>query len=106
MRKNRLPRKVTSSIALVTAGTLALAGCSSSDSDGASDSGDEVTLTFASWLPTQDQWQDLIAEFEEEHPNINIEFDRNEDYEAYLDRKSTRLNSSHVAISYAVFCLK
>src|SRR5690625_4686500 len=28
------------------------------------------------------------------------ELDRNE------DRKSTRLNSSHVAISYAVFCLK
>src|SRR5690625_2121148 len=26
--------------------------------------------------------------------------------ETHLDRKSTRLNSSHVAISYAVFCLK
>src|SRR5439155_17120539 len=26
--------------------------------------------------------------------------------ELFLDRKSTRLNSSHVAISYAVFCLK
>src|SRR5690625_6965809 len=26
--------------------------------------------------------------------------------EDLLDRKSTRLNSSHVAISYAVFCLK
>src|SRR5207253_5198176 len=26
--------------------------------------------------------------------------------EADRDRKSTRLNSSHVAISYAVFCLK
>src|SRR5439155_6798743 len=26
--------------------------------------------------------------------------------EAESDRKSTRLNSSHVAISYAVFCLK
>src|SRR5215475_14732541 len=25
---------------------------------------------------------------------------------AYRDRKSTRLNSSHVKISYAVFCLK
>ena len=25
---------------------------------------------------------------------------------AMADRKSTRLNSSHVAISYAVFCLK
>src|SRR5690625_6758138 len=30
----------------------------------------------------------------------NIEIDHNG------DRKSTRLNSSHVAISYAVFCLK
>src|SRR5439155_4408853 len=26
--------------------------------------------------------------------------------DAAIDRKSTRLNSSHVAISYAVFCLK
>src|SRR5437773_8695157 len=25
---------------------------------------------------------------------------------AYLDRKSTRLNSSHITISYAAFCLK
>src|SRR5690625_692457 len=29
-----------------------------------------------------------------------MEFDLN-----YIDRKSTRLNSSHVAISYAVFCV-
>src|SRR5439155_8766927 len=29
-----------------------------------------------------------------------------ESVEHLLDRKSTRLNSSHVAISYAVFCLK
>src|SRR5690606_41196446 len=27
-------------------------------------------------------------------------------YQKSLDRKSTRLNSSHVKISYAVFCLK
>src|SRR5699024_11858796 len=27
-------------------------------------------------------------------------------YSQMLDRKSTRLNSSHVSISYAVFCLK
>src|SRR5690625_6607347 len=27
-------------------------------------------------------------------------------FEIKTDRKSTRLNSSHVAISYAVFCLK
>src|SRR5690349_23922723 len=29
-----------------------------------------------------------------------------DDEEAAADRKSTRLNSSHVEISYAVFCLK
>src|SRR5207253_11420281 len=29
-----------------------------------------------------------------------------EEEDATADRKSTRLNSSHVAISYAVFCLK
>src|SRR5690606_4240581 len=29
-----------------------------------------------------------------------------DEFDAPLDRKSTRLNSSHVKISYAVFCLK
>src|SRR5690625_5627645 len=40
---------------------------------------------------------------------INISEEGLEDYFTKLvggDRKSTRLNSSHVAISYAVFCLK
>src|SRR5690625_6297870 len=32
--------------------------------------------------------------------------DHSSQFWALLDRKSTRLNSSHVAISYAVFCLK
>src|SRR3712207_7094704 len=32
--------------------------------------------------------------------------ERVEDYDSMEDRKSTRLNSSHANISYAVFCLK
>src|SRR5690625_2079833 len=36
--------------------------------------------------------------YEQEQPTGGIGF--------FEDRKSTRLNSSHVAISYAVFCLK
>src|SRR5690606_40681104 len=41
-------------------------------------------------------------------PNLNPAFVKNDlSYPAMLtDRKSTRLNSSHVKISYAVFCLK
>src|SRR5690625_5609417 len=31
---------------------------------------------------------------------------KDEAQQLLIDRKSTRLNSSHVAISYAVFCLK
>src|SRR5690625_3067289 len=41
---------------------------------------------------------------------ISIAIPRTRDFRGIsprsLDRKSTRLNSSHVAISYAVFCLK
>ena len=31
---------------------------------------------------------------------------RHDEWDALLDRKSTRLNSSHITISYAVFCVK
>src|SRR5690606_42135376 len=35
----------------------------------------------------------------------HMELDRITGYQLVIDRKSTRLNSSHVKISYAVFCL-
>src|ERR1035441_11133775 len=35
----------------------------------------------------------------------HAEYMPNVGYEAGIDRKSTRLNSSHLGISYAVFCL-
>src|SRR2546427_1569973 len=35
-----------------------------------------------------------------------LEWPRNDGEDATRDRKSTRLNSSHSQISYAVFCLK
>src|SRR5699024_12144133 len=43
------------------------------------------------------------------HIVINsVNFETGKKYQAHgkEDRKSTRLNSSHVSISYAVFCLK
>src|SRR5690554_7389498 len=38
--------------------------------------------------------------------NERLEIKRFPEGPALIDRKSTRLNSSHVRISYAVFCLK
>src|SRR5690606_41547395 len=38
--------------------------------------------------------------------NFKLPLDRQQKLDRQRDRKSTRLNSSHVKISYAVFCLK
>src|SRR3712207_9023419 len=48
-------------------------------------------------------WLDHVTE-----PQLWARIDRVEDAELWdtTDRKSTRLNSSHANISYAVFCLK
>src|SRR2546430_13458291 len=39
-------------------------------------------------------------------PVQKISYFTTETHRLYIDRKSTRLNSSHSQISYAVFCLK
>src|SRR5690606_39286139 len=63
-------------------------------------------------------WQRLMYEDAKQHSEVsysgyfyheqgaqNLELELASNIQA-LDRKSTRLNSSHVKISYAVFCLK
>src|SRR3712207_7646378 len=61
------------------------------------------------WKETLPDW--YIKEFGYQ-PSINIGTSGHVDHgkttliEAITDRKSTRLNSSHANISYAVFCLK
>src|SRR5437588_5145540 len=49
-----------------------------------------------------DQWKKIL----DKNRVDRIEVNSAEPYIAILDRKSTRLNSSHTVISYAVFCLK
>src|SRR5690625_1493003 len=46
----------------------------------------------------------IQKQLEQEHRALDMKFKFITELKA--DRKSTRLNSSHVAISYAVFCLK
>lgn len=80
--KKTVRTRTLAALALTASGALVLAGCGASD--GGAEPGAGVTLTFSSWLPTQDQWSELIAAFEEENPDINIEFSRDEDYAGYL----------------------
>src|SRR4051794_41341823 len=52
--------------------------------------------------PVDGHEQESVARF-----SLSLRFwIRNADPNPCLDRKSTRLNSSHPSISYAVFCLK
>src|SRR5256885_8548919 len=73
--------------------------------------------TFTVWLPTSGETPRLLAEPVGELPQGNgetvmiVDDQRSlviDDHHrlAIADRKSTRLNSSHLVISYAVFCLK
>src|SRR5690625_6858947 len=47
----------------------------------------------------------IALNLREDDELINVSQSNGQNY-IFLDRKSTRLNSSHVATSYAVFCLK
>src|SRR5258708_25084379 len=48
----------------------------------------------------------LMADVPDQPVGRGVEDVMERDREFYQDRKSTRLNSSHQIISYAVFCLK
>src|SRR5207253_10215998 len=58
-------------------------------------------------LPTElPVWDESQVEDADEQVVISHNWDELPTCSSASDRKSTRLNSSHVAISYAVFCLK
>src|SRR5256885_13020384 len=75
--------------------------------------GQEVKRSDANVAIYKDQLRELDAELAagtltpEDHSRARLELEARllEDVPA-VDRKSTRLNSSHLVISYAVFCLK
>src|SRR3989442_3512226 len=48
----------------------------------------------------------VLHHHRQDHARGHVGRDRREAQQGAGDRKSTRLNSSHVRISYAVFCLK
>src|SRR5690625_6595945 len=61
-----------------------------------------MPVSELSWYPELSPDAEGIAERRRQELQAVLE----QDIAWIRDRKSTRLNSSHVAISYAVFCLK
>src|SRR5207249_10320278 len=66
--------------------------------DGWFRTGDVVSINEDGYIHVADRTKDLIKSGGEWISSVDLE--------TTIDRKSTRLNSSHVSISYAVFCLK
>src|SRR5262245_22008041 len=74
---------------------------------------DKSAECYRNWWPgpgndmvaLMDRSIDLLEELAAESGNVFL-LNRRGYLFATLDRKSTRLNSSHLGISYAVFCLK
>src|SRR5690625_304397 len=58
------------------------------------------------WNQVIKKYKDPVFSFKVRDREINIDTHTESLSRLQIDRKSTRLNSSHVAISYAVFCLK
>src|SRR2546426_8429974 len=67
------------------------------------------TTLFRSLAKAREEYEQLLTrarkDIGEEREKALLEL-RREAVELTIDRKSTRLNSSHLVISYAVFCLK
>ncbi len=75
--------KMKKFLAVLTAASMVLAmvGCGAkNDETKTEDSSDggQVTLSFWSWLPTNDQSEALIQGFEKENPDIKIDYTRTE----------------------------
>jgi multiple sugar transport system substrate-binding protein len=81
-----LSRKAATVVALVSIMSLGLAACGddSDEPEGepkgegqgpVQDPTEPTTVSFFSWLGNSSDWKKIAAEFEKEHPNINIKFE-------------------------------
>src|SRR3712207_8777090 len=66
------------------------------------------TTLFRSWMAGRIEQGEMLATAAGPFRTFMLAETRDNDLQTFLDidRKSTRLNSSHANISYAVFCLK
>src|SRR5690625_6727772 len=68
---------------------------------------EDIIPVFIEWLKERVTFVESVTSTEQDAHKVFVAMnDRGLRLSPVEDRQSTRLNSSHVAISYAVFCLK
>ncbi|MCY1152080.1 MAG: extracellular solute-binding protein [Sphaerochaetaceae bacterium] len=73
--KNKIKKMLVILMVLVAISPLFAQGSSEKEK---SNSDEQTTLTFWSWLPTTIQWDDMVEAFEKENPEIKINYTRTE----------------------------
>lgn len=88
----RVHRRPLAAAALLTAGAIALAGCSADEPAAAFDPDAEVTLTFAFWGNDDraGRYNALIEAFNEEHPNITVNTTFT-DFPSFWEKRATEV---------------
>lgn len=82
-RTHRIAAVRVAAVLAATGLVIGTAGCASSADDDVAADG-TVTLNYFSWVPSPDQWEPIIAEFEKENPKIKIDFKGANDSGQYL----------------------
>jgi raffinose/stachyose/melibiose transport system substrate-binding protein len=93
-------RKARAVVVLAAATALTLTACGGSDGDTTADG--KVELTFHTWLPTQEQWPDIVAAFEKENPDITINFTREEDFDTFKTNLDNEILADEIPDIYGI----
>jgi raffinose/stachyose/melibiose transport system substrate-binding protein len=93
-------RKARTAVAFAAVAALALTACGGDSEEGSTDG--SVELSFHTWLPTQDQWPDIVAAFERENPDITINFTREEDFATYQTNLDNEILADEIPDVYGI----
>jgi raffinose/stachyose/melibiose transport system substrate-binding protein len=96
----RAPRAFIT-IAVVGAASLALTSCAAGGAEEPSADGKTV-ITFGSWIPSADQWKVLEPLFEEENPDIDVQFTPMADYTPFIEELDNQILAGEVPDVYAI----
>jgi len=88
--------------AVGVATSLLLTGCGASEETSSTTADGVVELNFHTWLPTQVQWPEIIEAFEEENPDIKINYTREEDYDKFRTNLDNEILAGELPDIYGI----
>lgn len=103
MNRTTKPKvRLTATIGILAVGSLALAGCASGNDAPATNDKGQTVISFASWIPTADQWPDMVKIFEAENPDIKIDYTISTDYTPYVASLDNSILAGDVPDVYGI----